>query len=1093
MLSPFDMRGRDISVSLVNPRGIETKITEFDVTGDDGSILAFSYYGKDQKVIGVYTIIVRENDKEVGMRTVDKDACFELVKHSYQENIENDGVITIEALEIAMDMAIGTKGDKGDKGDKGAPGEKGEKGDKGDKGDPGADGYTPIKGVDYFDGEKGEKGDPGEPGPVGPQGPQGEIGPQGPQGEKGETGATGPQGEQGIQGEQGPKGDKMTYADLTEADKADLYEGGASLIRPLLDGKQNVITDLDAIRQGATKGSTALQSESDPVYTADKPSLALKSELATKQDKLTAGNGISIEDNKIDVAAITESESQPSTHLWVNPSEDAETNITYNRSQIDALVGAKQDKATTLSGYGIGDAYTKSEMDALLNGKVDKEDGKVLSSNDYTNAEKAKLTELGQKVNDLQNGSVKNYIAGKNIDSWAQENDDSSACITDFIPYTQGNAVVWTWGDTIANSYNLCLYDSNKQFISGAYWVANQASGTRNITSTEIATYAPTAAYIRATVSATFANAKVEIGGVVAWTKKEGVEGLVQIKQQLEDSVSVIEGDISELNETLSAKIDTINNGQAQNYVSGKYLSVVGGKLTEVEEEGWGISDYIPYTYNNPVEWRYANTGSKSNLHIVFYDSNKNYIKNAYWGTSYTGVNYISSSDISQYAQGAAYIRASFKIGDECYVKENGIITWQPQAGSLGLQMLQDEITAIDGDVAYLNKRVTALENENVDDSTAILNKFKESAIVAIAAEIGTQIPKVKDNFLCFLHISDIHGDAERMKRAIAFANSQNNITAILVTGDFSQSEWTNDGFEKCFTELYQTANIPMLPVIGNHDVGLKNKIYNPENSNQAVGARFISPFMAALGCVQGGTDAGYYYKDFSSFNVRLIVVNEYEMPRIPNAGNTELKYSIWGRYFSQAQADWLVSTLNSVQSGWSVIIATHQLIDVFSKYDNEFKGEVNYSNADVELAQKGMLQDIVDAYIARGTLTKTYSVSGADTTEVPDVAVSADFSGANGEFICYINGHTHNDGTGQSSYAQNKQVNINVTTGSANLSTQAVYDDLYRDNDTIAQDAFNLIAFDTIHKKIRMLRIGANVTMDMKRRDYALISYSQS
>jgi hypothetical protein len=331
------------------------------------------------------------------------------------------------------------------------------------------------------------------------------------------------------------------------------------------------------------------------------------------------------------------------------------------------------------------------------------------------------------------------------------------------------------------------------------------------------------------------------------------------------------------------------------------------------------------------------------------------------------------------------------------------------------------------------------------------------------------------------------------MKRAIAFANSQNNITAILATGDFSQSEWTNDGFEKTFTELYQTANIPMLPVIGNHDVGLKNKIYNPANSNQAVGARFISPFMTALGCVQGGTDAGYYYKDFSSFKVRLIVVNEYEMPRVPNAGNTELKYNIWGRYFSQAQADWLVSTLNSVQAGWSVIIATHQLIDIFYKYDNEFKGAVNYGNADVEMAQVGMLQDIVDAYIAKGTLTKTYSVSGADTTEVPDVSVSADFSGANGEFVCYINGHTHNDGTGQSSYAQAKQVDINVTTGSANVANQAVYDDLYRDNDTIAQDAFNLVAFDTINKKIRMLRIGANVTMDMKRRDYALIPYSQS
>lgn len=80
----------------------------------------------------------------------------------------------------------------------------------------------------------------------------------------------------------------------------------------LLDGKQDTISDLDAIRQGAEKGSTALQTESDPIYTADKPNLALKSE---------------------------------------------------------------------------------------LDGKVDKEDGKVLSSNDYTDAEKAKLTELDEKIN----------------------------------------------------------------------------------------------------------------------------------------------------------------------------------------------------------------------------------------------------------------------------------------------------------------------------------------------------------------------------------------------------------------------------------------------------------------------------------------------------------------------------------------------------------------------------------------------------------------------------------------------------------------------------------------------------------------------
>lgn len=45
--------------------------------------------------------------------------------------------------------------------------------------------------------------------------------------------------------------------------------------------KQDVISDLSTIREGASLGSTALQAETDPIYTADKPYLALKSELPT--------------------------------------------------------------------------------------------------------------------------------------------------------------------------------------------------------------------------------------------------------------------------------------------------------------------------------------------------------------------------------------------------------------------------------------------------------------------------------------------------------------------------------------------------------------------------------------------------------------------------------------------------------------------------------------------------------------------------------------------------------------------------------------------------------------------------------------------
>ena len=72
-------------------------------------------------------------------------------------------------------------------------------------------------------------------------------------------------------------------------------------LQTVLDSKQDVIPDLATIRSGASKGATALQSytETDPVYTADKPNLALKSDipdvsnLATKDEIPTVPTNVS--------------------------------------------------------------------------------------------------------------------------------------------------------------------------------------------------------------------------------------------------------------------------------------------------------------------------------------------------------------------------------------------------------------------------------------------------------------------------------------------------------------------------------------------------------------------------------------------------------------------------------------------------------------------------------------------------------------------------------------------------------------------------------------------------------------------------------
>ena len=49
-------------------------------------------------------------------------------------------------------------------------------------------------------------------------------------------------------------------------------------------GKQDTIDDLATIRTNANKGATALQSESDPIYMADKPSIALKTAIVTETE-----------------------------------------------------------------------------------------------------------------------------------------------------------------------------------------------------------------------------------------------------------------------------------------------------------------------------------------------------------------------------------------------------------------------------------------------------------------------------------------------------------------------------------------------------------------------------------------------------------------------------------------------------------------------------------------------------------------------------------------------------------------------------------------------------------------------------------------
>lgn len=147
-----------------------------------------------------------------------------------------------------------------------------------------------------YNGRDGEQGPPGIQGPAGLTGPTGEQGPQGPQG---------PRGLQGEQGERGPKGEKGDTYTLTENDKAEIASkvGVPTKISELINDS-NFVSDENYIH---TDNNFTTVEKQKLGTLANYDDTAIKKKIAEKQDELTVGENITIdEDNVISANVITD-------------------------------------------------------------------------------------------------------------------------------------------------------------------------------------------------------------------------------------------------------------------------------------------------------------------------------------------------------------------------------------------------------------------------------------------------------------------------------------------------------------------------------------------------------------------------------------------------------------------------------------------------------------------------------------------------------------------------------------------------------------------------------------------------------------------
>ena len=376
---PYDLEGRSLTLSVVNRKG-ESEIEFFA----EGNIVTGVFRGRDQKILGKHGVILRENNGEDGMRTVDACDAFELVACSCEEALGSPGTIqlfhltfdtTVGAITGTIDPILNYEAEQAEAERKAneivrkADEEQRIENENQRKDDEtlrkiaeearAVDEQERKAGEDLREANEAariaseEARSSAEATRVADEAARAEAETARGEAEKARAYAEEAREEAesarvsaeeqrrrneverqakfaaALVQETGQDTDKVmsqkAVTDALEGKQEKLVAGdnitivgnvisstgggpGGSIdlssyakkadVEAALEGKQDIISDLDAIRQGAQKGSTALQSESDPVYLADKPKIALKVEIpdvSGKVDKVT-GKGLSSND-----------------------------------------------------------------------------------------------------------------------------------------------------------------------------------------------------------------------------------------------------------------------------------------------------------------------------------------------------------------------------------------------------------------------------------------------------------------------------------------------------------------------------------------------------------------------------------------------------------------------------------------------------------------------------------------------------------------------------------------------------------------------------------------------------------------------------
>lgn len=343
-------------------------------------------------------------------------------------------------------------------------------------------------------------------------------------------------------------------------------------------------------------------------------------------------------------------------------------------------------------------------------------------------------------------------------------------------------------------------------------------------------------------------------------------------------------------------------------------------------------------------------------------------------------------------------------------------------------------------DAGIVGKRIRAIE----DEQQGIVGRNNRIETVQLLQQLNRKTRISGSTYgkkpLCFIHFSDIHGDAACLANAIEFKTEYSSyISDILHTGDAVHYS-SVDGMD-FWNSVDGSENV--LNVIGNHDTKLSPSGDWTGLSMAESYSAYFAPYISNWG-VTYTANKTYYYKDYTTESVRLIVLDIMHQ--------------------TAEQLAWFVSTLESARTaGLDVVVGVHSRAHwLLDTHDGVWDDKINSPS-----------------YSEGYSDTSAYTGSNYPSNLADDYASAVDdFIEAGGYFIAWLHGHTHFRILADLQTHPN-QLDIAVANaGGSGFAHTHVWE---RVVDTKSMDDFNVVGIDTTGKILRIAKIGVNTDRFMR------------